>query len=69
MLLVTHEHHSPLWRIADHALHIPVAGSSQFGGTLFEQSALILLDSIVAELMADLPDPVSTMWHNHTNLQ
>jgi hypothetical protein len=36
---------------------------------LFEQSALILLDSIVADLMADLPDPVGTMWRDHTNLQ
>jgi 6-phospho-3-hexuloisomerase len=69
VLLVTHEHNSPLWKIADHAVHIPAVGSTQFGGTLFEQSALILLDSIVADLMADLPDSVGTMWHNHTNLQ
>jgi hypothetical protein len=35
--LVTYVHDSPPWKIADHAVHIPAAGSSQFGGTLFSR--------------------------------
>ena len=37
MQLVTYVHDSPPWKIADHAVHIPAAGSSQFGGTLFSR--------------------------------
>lgn len=69
VLLVTHQESSPLHELADTALVLPVAGSRQFGGTLFEQSAIILLDSIVHGLMRDLPDAVATMSYNHTNLQ
>jgi 6-phospho-3-hexuloisomerase len=69
IILITKEDSSPLRDIAEASLVIPVDGTQQFGGTLFEQSALIVLDSIVLDLMSGLTDPVDTMWHNHTNLQ
>ncbi|MEH0970292.1 SIS domain-containing protein [Micromonospora sp. CPCC 205546] len=69
VLLVTHQRESPLRDLADSSIVLPAATSQQFGGTLFEQSALILLDSVVLELMRTLPDPDATMSYNHTNLQ
>ena len=41
----------------------------QFGGSLFEQTSLILLDAIVLELMQAVPDPHGMMLRRHTNLQ
>ncbi|MFI7077417.1 SIS domain-containing protein [Micromonospora sp. NPDC049903] len=69
VLLVTHQRKSPLRDLAHGSVVLPADASRQFGGTLFEQSALILLDSVVLELMRGLPDPAGTMSHNHTNLQ
>jgi 6-phospho-3-hexuloisomerase len=69
VLLVTHESRSPLRDMADRCVTIPVAESVQFGGTLFEQSALVVLDSIVLGMMSAMHDPVALMWRNHTNLQ
>lgn len=69
VVLITHQEHSPLRAIADGSIVLPAAGSKQFGGSLFEQSALILLDSVVLELARNLPDPDATIRRNHTNLQ
>jgi 6-phospho-3-hexuloisomerase len=69
VLLVTHQQQSPLQALADGSIVLPTAGSKQFGGTLFEQSALLLLDSVVWWLMTSLVDPSATMGYNHTNLQ
>lgn len=69
VLLVTHQEKSPLRDIADACIVLPVAHSRQFGGTLFEQCALILLDSVVFALMRAMPDAGDTMNYNHTNLQ
>lgn len=69
VLLVTHQPSSPLHDLADHSIVLPVASSRQFGGTLFEHSALLLLDAIVLDLMRALPDADSTMLANHTNLE
>jgi 6-phospho-3-hexuloisomerase len=69
VLLVTHRGRSPLRDLADRQVTIPVAGTVQFGGTLFEQSALVLLDSVVLHMMSTVQDPFALMWHNHTNLQ
>ncbi len=69
VLLVTHQERSPLSDLADRHVTIPVAGSVQFGGTLFEQSALVLLDSVVLYMTGTFEDPFKLMWHNHTNLQ
>ena len=50
-------------------LVLPAAGSRQFGGTLFEQAVLVLLDIAVLALVDDLPDGDALMSYNHTNLQ
>lgn len=69
VLLVTHQETSPLRDLADCTLVLPAAGSKQFGGTLFEQAALVLLDTAVLVLMGDLSEADELMLHNHTNLQ
>lgn len=69
VVLVTHQQRSPLRELSDDTVVLPAHGSEQFGGTLFEQSALILLDAVVDELLRDLPDGRDRMSFNHTNLQ
>jgi 6-phospho-3-hexuloisomerase len=67
--LLTRDPKSRLAELADCVLHAPVETTRQFGGSLFEQTSLILLDAIVFELMEALPDPHRTMLSRHTNLQ
>jgi len=67
--LITREPDSPLAELADWVLHAPVESTRQFGGSLFEQTSLVLLDAIVLELMQAAPDPHKTMLARHTNLQ
>jgi 6-phospho-3-hexuloisomerase len=55
--------------IADVVLPVPAGGTRQFGGSLFEQASLLLLDSVVACLAGAMPDAHRTMGHRHTNLQ
>jgi 6-phospho-3-hexuloisomerase len=67
--LLTREHNSALAKLADCILRAPVETTRQFGGSLFEQTSLILLDAIVLDLMQAVPDPHQTMLGRHTNLQ
>jgi 6-phospho-3-hexuloisomerase len=67
--LITREPDSALAQLADNVLHAPIEATRQFGGSLFEQTSLILLDAIVLELMQALPDPHRMMLGRHTNLQ
>ncbi|MHC1550820.1 SIS domain-containing protein [Phyllobacterium sp. K27] len=60
---------SPLTEIADVILHVPVDATAQFGGSLFEQGSLIILDSLILKLTAGIPDAHKAMQHRHTNLQ
>lgn len=60
---------SPLAAIADVTFHIPVEATAQFGGSLFEQCSLIVLDSLILRLTAGMPDAHKTMQYRHTNLQ
>ncbi len=69
LVLVTHKPGSRLAGMADIVLPIPMEGTSQFGGSLFEQCALILLDSAVLSLTWDRTDAHSGMWQRHTNMQ
>lgn len=66
VLLITHQASSPLQEMAHATLVLP-AVSSQFGGTLFEESALILLDSIVLDQMQVRSVPHELMARRHTN--
>jgi 6-phospho-3-hexuloisomerase len=67
--LITRDPNSALAQLADCVLHAPVETTRQFGGSLFEQTSLILLDAIVLELMQAAPDPHRIMLSRHTNLQ
>ncbi|MFV0429768.1 MAG: SIS domain-containing protein [Arachnia sp.] len=69
VLAVTTQPDSPLARLADAALCLPIGSHLQFGGTVFEQSSLILLDSIVLDQMRIRGVPAETMGTNHTTFQ
>ncbi|TIN46615.1 MAG: SIS domain-containing protein [Mesorhizobium sp.] len=69
VVTLTHQPAGTLAGIADVTLHVPVEKSKQFGGSLFEQSCLILLDSIVLFMAQQIPDAHRLMVHRHTNLQ
>jgi 6-phospho-3-hexuloisomerase len=67
--LITRQPDSALAKLADTVLHVHVEATRQFGGSLFEQTSLVLLDAIVLELMRAVPDPHRMMLNRHTNLQ
>src|SRR5262245_27942403 len=69
VVTLTHKPKGTLAGIADIVLPVPVATTEQFGGSLFEQSCLVLLDSVVLSLARDMPDAHKLMLHRHTNLQ
>jgi 6-phospho 3-hexuloisomerase len=60
---------SPLARSADLALLVPSQGSVQFGGALFEQSALVLLDAIALALQTRLGRTSEEMQARHATLE
>ena len=67
--LITRELESALAKLTGAVLHVPIEATCQFGGSLFEQTSLILLDAIVLELMRAASDPHRAMLSRHTNLQ
>jgi 6-phospho-3-hexuloisomerase len=69
VVALTHKPQSRLAGIADVVLPVPVEQTAQFGGSLFEQTCLILLDAVILRLAAGKPDAHATMWHRHTNMQ
>lgn len=69
VLLVTQQQSGPIQDIADETFVIDIAETVQFGNTLFEHVALLMLDSVALALMGELDDPTALMKHNHTNLQ
>jgi len=69
LVLLTHKPQSKLAGLADVLLPIPMENTAQFGGSLFEQCCLILLDSAALELGRQVPDAHSAMWRRHTNMQ
>jgi 6-phospho-3-hexuloisomerase len=69
IVLITREPDSALAKLANTVLHVPIEATEQFGGSLFEQTSLILLDSIVLDLMRVVPDPHRLMLNRHTKLQ
>lgn len=69
VVTLTHKPKGTLAGIADVTLHVPVGDTAQFGGSLFEQSCLILLDSVVYSMAQRVPDAHKLMLHRHTNLQ
>jgi 6-phospho-3-hexuloisomerase len=69
LLAITTRDDSTLAAMADIVVAVPASGSAQFGGSLFEQSALILLDALVIDLTRDDPDAHRLMRLRHTNLE
>ena len=69
LVLITREPRSVLGSLADFVLQAPIKSTRQFGGSLFEQTSLILLDAIVLELSQAIPDAYGRMLGRHTNLQ
>ncbi|MGV9293911.1 SIS domain-containing protein [Amycolatopsis sp. NPDC003676] len=69
LLVVTANGGSTLSGLADAVIEVPAAGTGQFGGSLFEQSALLLLDAVILGLTADDPQAYAVMSARHANLQ
>ena len=69
VVTLTYKPAGSLAKIADVVMPVPIKTTRQFGGSLFEQSCLILLDSVVLALAARLPGAHDTMLFRHTNLQ
>jgi 6-phospho-3-hexuloisomerase len=69
LLLVTRQPSGPLARLADALLVLPTQDSLQFGGSLFEQGALLALDAIVLSLGRGSQETFTDMAHRHTNLE
>ena len=53
----------------DLVVAIPTARSDQFGGSLFEQASMILLDALVIDVTAGHPDAHTAMAGRHSNLE
>ncbi|MDI3418642.1 SIS domain-containing protein [Streptomyces luteolus] len=69
LLAVTTRGDSSLAGLANAVIEVPTAGSNQFGGSLFEQSALLLLDALILDITAATPGVHGAMQARHTNLQ
>jgi 6-phospho-3-hexuloisomerase len=70
VLLVTRAVRSPIAEEADAVVHLVDAKpSAQPGGSLFEQSALLVLDAIVLRLAEGVPGAAALLRARHTNLQ
>ena len=69
VMLVTAARSSPLAQLADATLEVPAHPSTQFGGSLFEQTALLVLDAAALALGADDPHAHDAMHRRHANLQ
>lgn len=69
LVLVTRQPSGPLAQIADTILVLPGDHSQQFGGSLFEQGALLALDAIVLALGREERATFEDMARRHANLQ
>jgi 6-phospho-3-hexuloisomerase len=69
IIVVTRAPASTLAKMADAVLTLPVQQSAQFGGSLFEQVALLLMDALVLAVSAGQTNAYKTMRYTHTNLQ
>lgn len=69
LIAVTGSPDNPLARLAAVNLVVPVAETAQFGGSLFEQCALIILDSVVIGLTGADAGIYREMAERHANLQ
>jgi len=68
-LAVTTRADSTLAGLADAVIEVPTDGTRQFGGSLFEQSSLLLIDAVALDVTAGDPRAHAAMQARHTNLQ
>jgi 6-phospho-3-hexuloisomerase len=69
LLALTTRAESTLAGLADAVVALPTVGTRQFGGSLFEQSALLVIDAIVLDITAGDPQAHAMMQARHSNLQ
>lgn len=69
VLAVTSRADSTLASVAQARIKVPTSGTRQFGGTLFEQAALLVLDALVLDITAGDPQTYAVMQTRHANLQ
>ncbi|HOL22952.1 MAG TPA: SIS domain-containing protein [bacterium] len=69
VLSITSKEKSPLIDISDYKIIIPAKNSIQFGDSLFEQVALIFLDTFVERFRKENSISHSDMLKRHTNLE
>lgn len=69
VVAITTRADSSLAVIADVVVAVPVHGSRQFGGSLFEQASLVLFDALIIDLTRDDADAYAVMRRRHTNLE
>jgi 6-phospho-3-hexuloisomerase len=71
LVVVTGTPDSPLAEAAELRLLLPLpaGGSRQFGGSLFEQAALLLLDALVLDLQRRLGESPASMAARHATLE
>ena len=69
ILAVTTRADSTLAGLAQATIELPTSGTRQFGGTLFEQSALLVLDALAMKLTEADPGSYALMQARHANLQ
>jgi len=66
---VTAEPQSPVARLADVIVVLPIKQSAQFGGTLFEQCLLVFLDALVMRMIESGAARHDQMAARHANLE
>ena len=69
LLAVTARADGELAALAGEVLLVPAGAGAQFGGSLFEQSALLVLDALALRLGGDHPAGHVLMQTRHANLQ
>jgi 6-phospho-3-hexuloisomerase len=66
---VTMRPESPVGGTADFVMPLEARESQQFGGSLFEQAAMVFFDSVVIALMESCGVTVDQMAAQHSNLE
>ena len=69
VIVISRNAASPLAALADHLCLLPGPESRQFGGSLFEQSCLLVLDAVALQQSGGTARRHAEMTHRHTNLQ
>ena len=69
VLIITSDGYKKACQYADEIIHIKCSNTSQPMGTLFEQSSLIISDSLVLDIMNHKKYDTSVLSNNHANIE